>query len=150
RSATADAETVEQVDEEGRRAVLDLDDENAEGIDVIPGSDAGEDDTGERERLLRLARDAEALAGKHDAKLARALVLVEDLLADGCAPILFCRFIPTVEYVAAFLRDKLEKKGIIVEAITGLLPPEERERRVEALGEHERRVLVCTDCLSEG
>ena len=30
------------------------------------------------------------------------------------------------------------------------LPPEERERRIRALAEHPRRVLVCTDCLSEG
>jgi len=150
RSATADGETVEQVDEEGRRAVLDLDEESAEGIDVIPGSETGEEDANDRERLLRLARDAEALAGDGDAKLDRAYELVQKFLADGYSPILFCRFIPTVEYVAAFLRAKLERKGIVVEAITGLLPPEERERRVEALGAHDKRVLVCTDCLSEG
>jgi superfamily II DNA/RNA helicase len=34
--------------------------------------------------------------------------------------------------------------------VTGALPSEEREARVEALGEHEKRVLVATDCLSEG
>jgi hypothetical protein len=71
RSATADGETVEQVDEEGRRAVLDLDEENAEGIDVIPGSETGDEGVGDRERLLRLAREAEALGGKSDAKLHR-------------------------------------------------------------------------------
>lgn len=150
RTATADGETVEQVDEEGRRGVLDLDEENAEGIDVIPGSDTGEEDAGDRARLLRLARDAEALAGTADAKLHRAVELVEGLLNDGFSPILFCRFIPTVEYVAEFLRGKLERRGVVVEAVTGLLPPEERERRVEALGAHDNRVLVCTDCLSEG
>jgi superfamily II DNA or RNA helicase len=150
RSATADGETVEQVDEEGRRAVLDLDEENAEGIDVIPGSETGEESAGDRDRLLRLAREADALAGKADAKLHRAFELVEEFLQEGFSPILFCRFIPTVEYVAAFLREKLERKGVVVEAVTGLLPPEERERRVEALGVHTKRVLVCTDCLSEG
>lgn len=150
RSATADSQTVEQVDEKGRRAVLDLDEESAEGIDVIPGSDTGEEEGSDRERLLRLAREAEALAGKEDAKLARALKLVQQFLNDGYSPILFCRFIPTVDYVAGFLREKLEKKGIVVEAVTGLLPPEERERRVDALAAHDKRVLVCTDCLSEG
>ena len=35
-------------------------------------------------------------------------------------------------------------------AVTGILPPADREARVEALGQHERRVLVATDCLSEG
>lgn len=150
RSATAGGETVEQVDEEGRRAVLDLDDESAEGIDVIPGSESGDEDVGDRERLLRLAREAEALGGKGDAKLHRALELVEEFLQDGFSVILFCRFIPTVDYVARYLREKLERKGVVVEAVTGLLPPEERESRVEALGAHDRRVLVCTDCLSEG
>lgn len=150
RSATADGDTVEQVDEEGRRAVLDLDEENAEGIDVIPGSETGDEDVGDRERLLRLAREAERLGGKGDAKLHRAFELVEEFLQDGFSPILFCRFIPTVDYVASYLREKLERKGVVVEAVTGLLPPEERERRVEALDAHERRVLVCTDCLSEG
>ncbi|MBI2895540.1 MAG: DEAD/DEAH box helicase [Deltaproteobacteria bacterium] len=150
RSATADGETVDQVDEEGRRAVLDLDEENAEGIDVIPGSETGDEDAGDRDRLLRLAREADALAGTSDVKLHRAFELVQQFLNDGYAPILFCRFIPTVEYVAGFLREKLERKGVVVEAVTGLLPPEERERRVEALGAHDKRVLVCTDCLSEG
>ena len=150
RSSSAEGDTVDQIDEEGRRAVLDLDDESLEGIDVIPGSDSGEEDEHERRRLQALAREAEGLQGKKDAKLARSLELVEKFLADGFAPILFCRFIPTVEYVANFLRMKLEKKGVIVEAITGSLPPKERVGRVGALGAHEQRVLVCTDCLSEG
>jgi len=145
-----ESDTVELVDEEGRRAVLDLDDENREGIDVVPGSDPGEQDQRGRRRLQALAREAEGLQIKEDAKLARALELVEEFLADGYAPILFCRFIPTACYVADFLRKKLAKRGVVVEAITGLLPPEERERRVQALVDHERRVLVCTDCLSEG
>ena len=150
RSSSSEGDTIEQIDEEGRRAVLDLDDENLEGIDVIPGSGTGEDNERERRRLVALALEAEGLQGKEDAKLASSLTLVQKFLADGFAPILFCRFIPTVEYVANFLRKKLEKKGVVVEAITGSLPPEERERRVEALGAHEQRVLVCTDCLSEG
>ncbi|TNE43152.1 MAG: DEAD/DEAH box helicase [Deltaproteobacteria bacterium] len=150
RSSAGEGETTEQVDEEGRRAVLDLDDENAEGIDVIPGSDSDEEDSSERERLLRFAREVEGLAGKNDAKLAQAYKLVEQFLEEGYSPILFCRFIPTVEYVADFLRNELHKKGVVVEAITGSLPPEERERRVKELGENQKRVLVCTDCLSEG
>ncbi len=149
RSTSADSETPERADEEGRRAVLDLDDENTEGIDVIPGSQGNDEDATENSRMQRLAREAEKLKGKDDAKLLRTLDLVKHFLDDGYSPILFCRFIPTVDYVAEFLRTKLPKK-VAVEAITGLLPPEERERRTEALGDHEKRVLVCTDCLSEG
>ncbi|MFO7684277.1 MAG: C-terminal helicase domain-containing protein, partial [Chloroflexota bacterium] len=64
-------------------------------------------------------------------------------------PILFCRFIPTAEYLAEQLRLALPNK-VEVTAVTGKLPPAERQNRVEQLGQHEQRVLVATDCLSEG
>jgi superfamily II DNA or RNA helicase len=161
RAAPADTDTVEEADELGRRTVLDLDDESVEGIDVAPGSqvDDDDDDGSERRRLQRLAREAEALAGDGDRKLAGAGALVKELLDDGYAPILFCRFIPTVEYLTAALRRHLGPltavEGIAATLTTGdgkavSLPPEERERRIRALAEHPRRVLVCTDCLSEG
>jgi len=47
------------------------------------------------------------------------------------------------------LRGLLGKKVEVI-SVTGLLPPAEREARVRALSEHKQRVLVCTDCLSEG
>ncbi|MCK6591349.1 MAG: helicase SNF2, partial [Polyangiaceae bacterium] len=151
RSGAADAESDTDVDEAGRRAVLDLDDESAEGIDVVPGAGEDEDEgSSERRRLRDLAREAEQLKGKADAKLERAVELVEKLVVkDGSLPIVFCRFIPTVDYVAEALRKKLPK-DVTVEAVTGLLPAEERENRVAELEKHPRRVLVCTDCLSEG
>ena len=41
-------------------------------------------------------------------------------------------------------------KNVEVAAVTGLLPPKERESRILALAKHPQKVLVCTDCLSEG
>jgi len=38
----------------------------------------------------------------------------------------------------------------IIDAVTGEYTPEERRERVEALAEGESRILVATDCLSEG
>lgn len=150
RASSADTDTPEEADEVGRRTVLDLDDETTEGTDVPPGSECEEPEAmDERARLLRLAREVEELAGTKDSKLKYAGDMVEKLLKDGFSPILFCRFIPTVEYIAAALRQRLGRQ-VEVAGITGLLPPEERERRVSALGKHPRRVLVCTDCLSEG
>src|ERR1044072_5903334 len=35
-------------------------------------------------------------------------------------------------------------------AVTGTLAPAEREQRIQELGRHPKRVLVATDCLSEG
>jgi len=153
RTPTADAETAEDVDELGRRLVFDIDSEDqAEGIDVIPGSDPGEEtsDTGRtRRRLLEMAREAEQLTGEKDAKLLKAVQLVKELLQDGYRPILFCRFIPTAEYVAQELRHRLPRDVEVV-AVTGTLPPADREARVLELAQATRRVLVCTDCLSEG
>ncbi|MFT3693978.1 MAG: helicase-related protein [Kofleriaceae bacterium] len=147
RAGHAEADTVDAVDVEGRRAILDLDDESVEAIDVAPG--AIEDGAESYSRRLRdLANDAEALADKHDKKLKKLELIVGTLLEQGFAPIVFCRFIPTVDYVADRLRKKF--KAATVEAVSGLLAPEERERRVAALHGTKQRVLVCTDCLSEG
>lgn len=152
RASTADTETVEEADEIGRRTVLDLiDDEPAEGMDITPGSDAGEEGDGaqkNRRRLLEMANEADVLEGTKDEKLKKAITMVKALLKDGYNPILFCRFIPTAEYVASALRDEL--RGVEVTAITGTLPPAERESRVLQLAEAPRHVLVATDCLSEG
>lgn len=152
RAATAQVENAEEADDVGRRTVLDLvEDESPEGTDLAPGSDIGEeDDEGKRarRRLLEMAREAEALFGKEDAKLQKAMKLVSALIEDGFHPVVFCRFIPTAEYVAAELRKKL--RGVEVVAVTGTLPPAEREARVAALAGSPKRVLVATDCLSEG
>lgn len=151
RTRAIDANTPEEADAQGRRSVLDLvEDDSTEGADVAPaGADEepGEQNEAAR-RLMAMANAAEALHGTKDNKLKKAVALVEGLIANGFRPIVFCRFIPTAEYIAAELRKKL--KGVTVAAITGLLPPKEREDRVNELGTSEKRVLVCTDCLSEG
>jgi superfamily II DNA or RNA helicase len=152
RSSTVETETVEEADLVGERSVLDLDDvDAAEYTDAAPGAqEEDEEASGHRARLLALARRADALQGpKHDAKLRGAIDLVKGLLRDGYNPIIFCRFIPTAEYVAAELRQALPT-GAEVAAVTGTLPPAERELRVRQLGAQPQRVLVATDCLSEG
>lgn len=152
RTPTAEADNLEEVDEIGRRTVLDIEaDEPIEGLDVTPGSDTGEETEDERtrRRLLEMAREAEKLAGDKDAKVAKAADLVKELLKDGYQPILFCRFIPTADYVAEELRKRLPN-DVEVASVTGTLPPSDRETRVLQLAEASKRVLVATECLSEG
>ncbi|MEN6478489.1 MAG: helicase-related protein [Anaerolineales bacterium] len=154
RSQTADATTPEEADDSGRRYVLDQDDtDDLEPLDISPGGQ--EEVTGPlHNRLLNYARSAEALAGPtHDAKLRQGVASVGELLAQGCNPIVFCRFISTAEYVAEQLRAAVGKAlpaDVAVSAVTGSLPPAEREERVAELCKHERHILVATDCLSEG
>ncbi len=64
RASTVSAETPEEADEIGQRTVFDMtDDENPEGMDVAPGSDAGEEVVGgsNRRQLLEMARIAKSL-----------------------------------------------------------------------------------------
>ncbi len=139
------------VDEEGRRSVLDQgDDDDNVTLDFSPGSDTEAAADGTRRKLLEFARRADAIDPADDLKLQGAARELKALLKDGFHPVVFCRFVDTAEYVARQLREALPAK-VRVEPVTGQLPPAEREARIAALvadpGEY---VLVCTDCLSEG
>jgi superfamily II DNA or RNA helicase len=162
RASAADATSVAEADQLGRAAVLEsADTDTLEGIDITPGADPDErDDTdtdtasasgGDRRRLLEMARAAEALAGgKADRKLALLVDEIEALLDDGYNPIVFCRFIKTAEYVAEHLGAAVGSQARVA-SVTGELPPEMREARIaELAAASRRRVLVATDCLSEG
>lgn len=154
RAATASTATTEEADDLGRRTVLDLFDDatGQEANDVVPGTDT-ELEEGEaakqRRRLLNMAAQAEELCGVKDQKLRKVTAIVKALLADGFRPIIFCRFIPTADYVANQLRQALPR-DVAVENVTSELAPAEREARVAQLAESPKHVLVATDCLSEG
>ncbi|GAA4619405.1 helicase-related protein [Actinoallomurus liliacearum] len=163
RAANLEATSKEEADALGRAAVLDLtDDDSTQVIDAAPGADT-EDGAGgaPQQRLRRLAKQADALEGKADCKLTELTTIVKDLLKKGYNPIVFCRFIPTAEYVAEHLAAALGKNTAVA-AVAGTLSPAQRESRVQRLVSGataddiedqeppERRVLVATDCLSEG
>ncbi len=141
------------------RAGEDLGDETRE--DLLDRIFDGEDDAlvaddieppvgGDSPGLARLIVQAESLAGQSgDPKLRTASLHVAELVAEGFNVVVFCRFIATAHYVARHLRESLN--GVAVSAVTGEMPPEEREARVALIGATEcARVLVTTDCLSEG
>ena len=142
--------TVEEADLIGRSVVLDqADDEATEAADATPAADDTEQGSGEQRRLRALLKSAQALEAKDDAKLTVLTAQVKELLKAGFQPIVFCRFIDTAEYVGVQLEKAL--RGATVAVVTGTLPPEERTARIAELGEVEgSRVLVATDCLSEG
>jgi hypothetical protein len=149
RSVTADSEDEAEADELGERFVFDIGDDDLDSSDTVPGSDPDEESDWTRRRLRELAKLAESLRGKHDTKLDGATSIVQQFLDDGHQPIVFCRFIETTEYLAEQLKKRLRGE-VEVMAITGRLPAAERERRVAELATAARRVLVATDCLSEG
>jgi len=149
--AAVDEAPDEEVDEVGRRTVLDQDDtDDVAVLDFSPGSDTEAGAAAIRRKLLEFARRAEAIPPEIDNKLQGAISEVKGLLKDNFRPIVFCRFVDTADYVARHLREALKGK-VRVESVTGLLPPAEREARIESLVSNEGLyVLVCTDCLAEG
>ena len=161
RSASASAESVRAADDLGRTEVLDLAEDDAlDGADATPGAVTDEQLGGRGRRTLKqLEERAETLQGRpqDDAKLSLLVAEIKKLLKDreagdaGFHPIVFCRFIQTAHYVTAALRQALPK--VAVEVVTGEHAADERSARVAELVERAAegpKVLVATDCLSEG
>jgi superfamily II DNA or RNA helicase len=100
--------------------------------------------------LAALVAQAERLAASAgDPKLALLTEHVKKLVEEGFNPVVFCRYIATARHVAAHLRERL--KGTTVGVVTGEVTSDERREQVELLGDSDGpRVLVATDCLSEG
>ncbi|MFJ5724961.1 DEAD/DEAH box helicase [Streptomyces sp. NPDC093149] len=160
RSESATARTAQEADALGSPVAADsADNDRLEGMDVAPGA-AESEEAGAR--LLELSQRAAALVGPaEDAKLKTLTRHLKGLIADGYHPIVFCRYIPTAEYLATQLEGKLGKKTRIA-AVTGTLSPQQRLERIEQLATETaeasgeagdpavRRVLIATDCLSEG
>lgn len=104
----------------------------------------------DRRRLRELARLAEQLRGAAaDTKLGRVLEIVRALLDQQFRPILWCRYVATAEYVAEHLRAELLPE-VQVACITGRMGDDERQTKIEEIDAERPRVLVATDCLSEG
>jgi superfamily II DNA or RNA helicase len=151
RAAVDELAEGEDVDEVGRRTVLDQGDaDETVALDFSPGTDNEATVDATRRMLLDFARRAEAIESDQDTKLEGLVKEIKALVKDGFQPVVFCRFVDTAEYVARQLRGKLSGR-VRVESVTGGLPPKEREDRIAKLAEDGGDfVLVCTDCLSEG
>lgn len=107
----------------------------------------------QKRQLASFARQLESLAGpKHDGKLEAAAKTLAEWLRDGYQPVVFCRYLATARYVGEQLRSLLSSKfkDLRVEVVTSEDPDDIRRQRVTDLGKAPRRLLVATDCLSEG
>lgn len=117
--------------------------------DALPDDDlepaVGTDDPA----LGALIERAERLAGQAgDPKLKLLTAQLTALVAEGFHPVVFCRYLATAHYLGRHLAGKL--KGVEVAVVTGELVAQERRERVDRLEAAEKRVLIATDCLSEG
>ncbi len=110
-----------------------------------------ETDRGRLRALGKMAR--ELVDSPDDTKLAGCAELVSKLLREGFHPIIWCRYIATADYLAAGLQLALERasSNVRVVSITSRTGDEGvRAAKLDELARQPRRVLVATDCLSEG
>jgi superfamily II DNA/RNA helicase len=104
----------------------------------------------EQDTLQELYKQLEQLKGPdQDLKLARAEKTVRMWLKEAYNPIVFCKYIETARYVGKHLKAVLPQ-DVGVEIVTSEMADEQRRETVEAMERHKKRVLVATDCLSEG
>ncbi|MBL8028858.1 MAG: DEAD/DEAH box helicase [Fibrobacteres bacterium] len=107
----------------------------------------------QRKELSAFAKQLELLSNiKDDQKMASTELILEDWLKSDFKPVVFCRYIATANYVGEHLSSTLKKKfpKVNVQVITSELPDEIRKQRIEEMGKTQLRVLIATDCLSEG
>ena len=128
--------------------IYDEDGDDEDAVDIEPGTAFDVDP-----ELLALVKRAEELIGKPDPKLTALVDALTPLIKKGANPVVFCRYLATAEHVRDALRKAFPK--LTVEAVTGVLTPDERRDRVADMtpADEEKqvpRILVATDCLSEG
>lgn len=128
--------------------IYDEDGEDEDAVDIEPSSNFDADLA-----LLALVRRAEELVRKTDPKLSALVDALTPLIKKGANPVVFCRYLATAEHVRDGLRKAFPK--LKIEAVTGVLTPDERRDRVASMAPSDdekeaQRILVATDCLSEG
>lgn len=117
---------------------------------LVEGGDWSEH---QRKLLRDFARRLDTLAGPdHDAKLANLVAVLEDWLDSGFTPVVFCRYIPTANYLGEHLKRLLSKRypKLDLQVVTSEDPDEIRRDRIKGMAPAKQRVLIATDCLSEG
>jgi superfamily II DNA or RNA helicase len=108
----------------------------------------------EAKRLIGYAKRMEALYGiEQDQKAKEALIQIKSFIDRGYNPIIFCRYIQTANYLGEIFKDHLKGKNfknLHIEVVTSELNDELRREKIIEMNKSERRLLIATDCLSEG
>lgn len=101
-------------------------------------------------RIDQLISDLEGLSDlKSDKKAQIAVKQAHEWVKAGVYPIIFCRYIATAKYLGAHLKEALPN-NVDVQVITSEFADEQRKEMIDTMGKSDRRVLIATDCLSEG
>jgi SNF2 family DNA or RNA helicase len=120
---------------------------DSEQIEIIDRAGLSESEWNILHRLAQKA--AELTKIEKDQKVKLGAEQIKLWINKGQSPIVFCRFIATAQYVAKILKGYLPK-DVDVRSITSELSDEERREKIDEMAKSPKRVLVATDCLSEG
>jgi len=125
--------------------------------DNLPLSDFGKtlkSNDSETRRLLGYAKRMKGLYGiNKDSKANEVVAQIKIFIERGYNPIVFCRYIQTAKYLGEIFIEALKGKSykqLHIEVITSELNDELRREKIELMNKSERRLLIATDCLSEG
>jgi superfamily II DNA or RNA helicase len=122
-------------------------DSDADPIEYIDNADL---DDNERQRIEVLCDKVEKLQTlTYDWKASEAIEVVKKWLKEGLNPIIFCKYIATARYLGQLVREALPNK-VDVQVVTSELADEQRREKINLMESSSQRVLVATDCLSEG
>lgn len=122
------------------------DESDTSNVELIDYSELAANELNE---IARLRDAAQLLMGNDDWKAQKAIEIIKSWLKEGYNPILFCKFIPTANYLGKLLKEALPNK-IDVKIVTSEDPDEKRKETIALMKDSDQRVLVATDCLSEG
>ena len=153
RLAEADRDVEQATNESAENPVRDLD-YGFEG-DNAPTQvlELGDLSEYQRRQMNTFAERLENLGNiRQDGKLFAASVVLEEWLEKGFNPVVFCRYIDTALYLGEHLGPALRQKftDVDLQVITSEDPDDVRRQRIAGMSGNKRRVLVATDCLSEG
>jgi len=149
----SDVAAIEDADDEADNPVGDLD-YGFDGDNAPTQVVEQEDWTDHQRRQLRQFADRLEKPGniKDDQKLFAAAIVLEDWIEKGFKPVVFCRYIETAKYLGKHLEPALRKKypKLDLRVITSEDPDDVRKQRIADMAGDKLRVLIATDCLSEG
>ena len=142
-------EEASEPEPEAFNPVLDEDDGAEQDFTPLHLLEKADWSAGEARRLRELAEELSQLQNlQDDAKAAAALEILQEWIEAGYHPVVFCRFIATANYLGALLKPVLPQ--VDVQVVTSEDPDELRKARIDEMGKAGRRLLIATDCLSEG
>ena len=107
----------------------------------------------QRRQLRSFSKRLETFAGSEDdQKLYAASIVLEDWISSGFHPVVFCRYIETANYLGEHLAPVLAAKipRLDLQVVTSEDPDDLRKQRIEGMAGDRPRILIATDCLSEG